>query len=71
MQQLKSGFQCILNWNKYHLKAESLNSPNPYLGFLIDPSFQWENRLFALPFIALDDRTGPKQCGICRNIALQ
>ena len=58
LQQLKSGFRHTINWNKYHLKTELLNAPNPYLDFLIDPSFQGVNRLFVLPFNALDDRTG-------------
>ena len=31
---------------------------NPYLDFLIDPSFQGVNRLFDLPFNALDNRAG-------------
>ena len=37
-----------------------MNAPNPYLDFLIDPSFQGVNRLFALPFNALDDRPAAK-----------
>ena len=46
------------NWNKDHSKTEPLNAPNPYLDFLIAPSFQEVNRLFVLPFNALDNRTG-------------
>ena len=57
LQQLKSGFKRTINWNKYHSKTEPLNAPNPYLDFLIDPSFQGVNKL-VLPFNALDDRTG-------------
>ena len=56
MQQLKSGFKRTIIWNKYHSKTEPLNAPNPYLSFIIDPSFQGVNRFF-LRFNALDDRT--------------
>ena len=34
------------------------NSRDPYLDFLIDQSFLGVNRLFVLPFNALDNRTG-------------
>ena len=57
-QQLKSGFKRTINWNKYHSKTEPLNATNPHLDVLIYPSFQEVNRLFVLPFNALDDRTG-------------
>ena len=60
MQQLKLGFKRTINWNKYHSKTEPLNAPNPYLDFLIDSSFQGVNRLFVLPFNALDDRPAAK-----------
>ena len=56
LQQLKSEFKRTINWNKYHSKTEPLNAPNPYLDFLIDPSFQRINRLFVLPFHANDNR---------------
>ena len=46
LQQLKSGFKRTINWKKYHSKTEPLNAPNPYLDFLIDPSFQGVNSLF-------------------------
>ena len=58
LQQLKSEFKRTINWNKYHSKTEPLNAPNPYLDFLIDPSFQGVNRLFVLPFNANDSRIG-------------
>ena len=58
LQQLKSRFKCTINWNKYHSKTEALNAPNPYLDFLIDPSFLGVNRLFVLPFNDPDYRTG-------------
>ena len=44
---MKSGFKEITYWNKY----QSLILPktqNWYLDFLINPSFQGENRLFVI-----------------------
>ena len=58
LQQLKSGFKPTINWHKYNSKSETLNVPNPYLDFLINPSFLGVNRLFVLPFNALQNRTG-------------
>ena len=46
LEQLKPGFKCTINWNKYHSKKKTLNVPNPYLYYLIDPSFQGVNRPF-------------------------
>ena len=45
LQQLKSGFKRVINWNKYLSKPESL-AQNPNLNHLIEPSFQGVNRLF-------------------------
>ena len=56
LQQLKSGFKRTINWNKYQSKI-SIQVPNPYLDFLIDPSFQGVNRLFVLLFKNKSDRT--------------
>ena len=39
LQQLKSGFNRTINLNKYEWKV-TIQAPNPYLDFLIDPSFQ-------------------------------
>ena len=47
-----------MNWNEYHSETEPLNAPNPYLYFLINPSFQGVSRLFSLPFNANDNRNG-------------
>ena len=47
LQQLKSGFKRTINWNKYQSKV-SMQAPNLYLIFLIDPSLQGVNRLFVL-----------------------
>ena len=49
LQQLKSGFKRIINWNRYLSKPELL-SKNPNLNYLVEPSFQGVNRLFALAF---------------------
>ena len=45
LQQLKSGFKRVINWNKYLSKPELLPQ-NPNLNHLIEPSFQGVNRLF-------------------------
>ena len=56
LQQLKSGFKRVINWNKYLSKRELL-AQNPNLSHLIEPSFQGVNRLFVLAFENHDDRT--------------
>ena len=56
LEQLKSGFKRTVNWNKHDPKV-SVQAPNPYLDFLINPSFQGVNRLFVLLFENKDDRT--------------
>ena len=38
LQQLKSGFKRVVNWNKYLSKSELL-APNPNLNHLVKPSF--------------------------------
>ena len=48
-RQLKSGFKRTINWSKYLTKILTKRQ-NQYLDFLIDPSFQGLNRLFALSF---------------------
>ena len=45
LQQLKSGFKRLINWNKYLSKPELL-AQNPSLNHLVEPSFQGINRLF-------------------------
>ena len=49
LQQLKSGFKRVINWNKYLSKPELL-AQNPNLNHLVEPSFQEVNRLFVLAF---------------------
>ena len=56
LQQLKSGFKRVINWNKYLSKPELL-AQNPNLNHLIEPSFQGVNRLFVLTFENDDNRT--------------
>ena len=55
LQQLKLGFKRSIHWNRYDPKV-SVQAPNSYLDFLINPSFQGVNRLFALLFENKDDR---------------
>ena len=49
LQQLKSGFKRVINWNK-HLSKPELLEQNPNLNHLVEPSFQGVNRLFVLAF---------------------
>ena len=56
LQQLKSGFKRVVNWNKYLSKPELL-AQNPNVNHLVEPSFQKVNRLFVLAFENDDQRT--------------
>ena len=56
LQQLKSGFKRVINWNKYLSKPE-LIAQNSSLKHLVEPSFQGVNRLFVLAFESGDNRT--------------
>ena len=49
LQQLKSGFKRIINWNKCQPKV-TVQAQNQNLDYLIDPSFQGVNGLFLLSF---------------------
>ena len=49
LQQLKTGFKRIINWDEYQSET-TLQTRNRYLNYLIDPSFQGVNRLFVLSF---------------------
>ena len=55
-EQLKSGFKRTINCNKYKSEV-SVEAPNPYLNYLINPSFQEVSRLFVLSFENIEDRT--------------
>ena len=50
LQQLKSCFKTVINWNKYLSKPELL-AQNPNLNHLVEPTFQGVNRLFVLDFL--------------------
>ena len=56
LQQLKSGFKRVVNWNKYLSKPELL-AQNPNLNHIVEPSFQGVNRLFVLAFEGNNNRT--------------
>ena len=56
LQQLKSCFKRVVNWNKYLSKPELL-AQNPNLNHLVEPSFQGVNRLFVLASENDGDRT--------------
>ena len=56
LQQLKSGFKRVFNWNKYLSKPELL-AQNPNLNHLVEPSFQGVNRFFVLAFENDNHRT--------------
>ena len=56
LQQLKSGFKRVINWNKYLSKPELL-AQNPNLNHLVESRFQKVNRLFVLAFEDDSQRT--------------
>ena len=56
LQQLKSGFKRVINWNKYLSKPELL-AQNPSLNHLVEPSFQGINRIFILAYEGDTQRT--------------
>ena len=49
LQQLKSGFKRVINWNKYLSKPELIRR-NLNLNHLVEPSFPGINKLFVLAF---------------------
>ena len=55
LQQLKSGFKRIINWNKYESSPKTY-ARNRYLNHLINSSFRGVNRLFVLSFENEDQR---------------
>ena len=56
LQQLKSGFKRVINWNKYLSKPESFRR-NANINYLVEPSFQGINILFVLAFEGDTQRT--------------
>ena len=59
LQQLKSSFKRVINWNKYLSKQELL-AQNPSLNHLVEPSFQGINRIFILAYEDDAQRTSSK-----------
>ena len=49
LQQLRSGFKRVIDWNKYSSKPELLRQ-NTNLNSLVEPSFQGVRRFFVLAF---------------------
>ena len=49
LEQSKSAFKRIINWNKYQSKLPT-EIQNQYLDFSFNPSFQGVNRLFVFSF---------------------
>ena len=49
LEQLKSGFNRPIKWNKYRLQM-TIQSQSNNLNYLIDPTFKNVNRLFVLSF---------------------
>ena len=60
LKQLESGFKRTINWNKYLAKTTN-QARNRYLDYLIGPSFQGVNRLFALSGKYDDGRESHRQ----------
>ena len=56
LEELNSGFKITINRNKYQSKI-SIERQNQYLGYLIDPNFQWITRPFVLLFVDEAQRT--------------
>ena len=47
LQQLKSGFQKTISWNKYESSIKTF-AQNRYLNYLINPSFQRGKQTFCI-----------------------
>ena len=56
LEQLKSGFNRTIKWNKYRSEMTSQTKTN-HLNYLIDPTFTKVNRLFVLSFENEEDST--------------
>ena len=61
LQQLKSGFKRVINWNKYLSKPELL-AQNTNLNYLVEASFQGVNTFFVLAFEDDTQRTSHSGC---------
>ena len=60
LQQSKSGFKRVINWDKYLSKPE-LSAQNPNLNHLNEPSFQRVKRLFVLAFENDNNRSSTRR----------
>ena len=60
IEQLKWSFKTTINRKKYQSKI-SIERPNQYSNYLIDPSFYRANRLFVLSFDSNNYRASYKQ----------
>ena len=60
LQQLKSGFKRVFNWNKYLSKPELL-AQKPNLNHLVKPSFQGVNSFFVLAYENDAQRTSARR----------
>ena len=56
LHQLKSGLRIAINWSKYQSNIKT-STQSRYLNYLVDPSFQGVNKIFALSFENENDRT--------------
>ena len=56
MEQLRTGFTRLINWNKYRSEMNNPTKIN-YLNYLIDPTFTKVNRSFVLSLENENDRT--------------
>ena len=59
LQQLKSGFEMVINCNKYLSKPELL-AQNPSFNHLVEPNFQEVNRFLVLAFENDTQKTSAK-----------
>ena len=59
LQQLKSSFKRVINWNKYLSKPE-LSAQDSNLNHLVERSFEEVNKLFVLAFENDTQRTSAK-----------
>ena len=59
LEKLKSGFERTINWNKDQSKVTT-QTQIQHLGYLIDPSFQGVNKLFALSYQIIRQRISYK-----------
>ena len=69
LQQLKSGFKRVINWNNYLSKPELL-AQNPNCNHLVEPTFQGVNRLFFLAFEG-DEQRASQEAYYLANVEIK